>query len=64
MKNGEIRILAKVIKANKYHWIIKCPYCKQKHYHSKVTGYRVPHCHPIDKPDYWVYKDYVSQKEN
>jgi hypothetical protein len=33
-----------VVKENEHQWVIRCPYCRKRHYHGIGEGHRVAHC--------------------
>ena len=41
--------VVEVIEETLTQFIIKCPYCDKKHYHGKMEGERVSHCHITKK---------------
>ena len=41
--------IAKVIKQTLTQFIVRCPYCDDKHYHGKIEGDRLSHCYITKK---------------
>ncbi len=35
---------AVVIPENEHQWVIRCPYCRKRHYNGIGEGHRVAHC--------------------
>lgn len=33
-----------VVKETEHQWVIRCPYCRKRHYHGIGEGHRVAHC--------------------
>jgi hypothetical protein len=38
-----------VVKEDEDQWVIRCPYCRKRHYHGKGEGHRVAHCLHVDE---------------
>ena len=41
--------IAEVIKQTATQYIVRCPYCEQKHSHGKMEGDRLSHCYITKK---------------